>query len=316
MQGSESSSTSPRLALAGAILGALAALAHQLAPAQHPADVLQWWTAARALVHGQDPYAAVVALHLPWPLYYPLTAILPVMPLAGIPVALAHVVWSAFGGAMLGLAARGRSGLAPALLSGSFFAAAFEGQWSPLLVAACVLPNLAFAWAAKPTVGLACLSGWPSGRAVWVMACATTASLFLFPAWPLLWWETIRGGTLSVLPLIRPGGFLLLLGFLRWRTPEGRLLGALALVPQTTVLYEALPVFLCARTRWEGYGLAVCSWVVGAIQQVQLGTDHTVTEQAVRGWPWLLVGLYLPALALVLRPSPAALAPATSGGRR
>jgi hypothetical protein len=55
------------------------------------------------------------------------------------------------------------------------------------------------------------------------------------------WLDALAGATLSVPPITRPGDFLLLLGLLRWRTLEGRLFAALALVPQTTVIYEALP---------------------------------------------------------------------------
>jgi hypothetical protein len=101
---------------------------------------------------------------------------------------------------------------------------------------------------------------------------------------------------------LRPGGFLLLLALLRWRDARARVLGTLALVPQLTVLYEALPVFLVCRSRQEGYALAALSWVVAFGQAWQLrGSGLPMETAAVVGWPWLLIGLYLPALALVLR---------------
>ena len=48
-------------------------------------------------------------------------------------------------------------------------------------------------------------------------------ALVLFPSWPLDWLAAAAGSPYHLAPIQRPGGFLLLLGLLRWRAPEGRL---------------------------------------------------------------------------------------------
>jgi hypothetical protein len=127
----------------------------------------------------------------------------------------------------------------------------------------------------------------------------TVLSFVLLPSWPLDWLAALRH-TNHVPPVLRPYGWVLLLAFLRWRTPEGRLLGLLALVPQTTGLYEALALFLIPRTRWEGYGLAACSYGVAFVQG-EWAYHLTIAQGMAERWPVIFVGLWLPALALVLR---------------
>ena len=66
----------------------------------------------------------------------------------------------------------------------------------------------------------------------------------------------------------RPGGAVLLLALIRWRVAEGRLLAALACVPQTIGLYEALPLFLIPTNRWQGYLLAALSYLAAFAQAI------------------------------------------------
>lgn len=47
----------------------------------------------------------------------------------------------------------------------------------------------------------------------------------LLPHWPVDWLDALRGAPHYAPPVQRPGGFLLLLAFLRWRQPEARMLG-------------------------------------------------------------------------------------------
>jgi len=107
-------------------------------------------------------------------------------------------------------------------------------------------------------------------------------------------------------PIRSPGGILLLLALIRWRRPEGRLLAALACVPQTIGLYETLPLFLIPRTRWQGYALAGLSYVA-AFGQAALVPRHPgmPLETMLAGrWPFVFFCLYLPALVMVLLPGP------------
>jgi hypothetical protein len=103
----------------------------------------------------------------------------------------------------------------------------------------------------------------------------------------------------------RPAGVLLLLALVRWRQPEGRLLAGLACVPQTLGLYETLPLFLVARTRWQGYALACLSYLA-AFLQVALAPrlpGMSLDILAAERWPVLFACLYLPALLLVVMPA-------------
>jgi hypothetical protein len=161
------------------------------------------------------------------------------------------------------------------------------------------VPWLGFFWVAKPTIGPALFLAYPSWRAALGCAVVLVASLILLPHWP----AAMRANVYTIphmIPLImRPGGVLLLLGLLRWRRPEGRLLGALALFPQTPMLYETLPLYLIPQSFRE-YGI---------LTALSLVVPHLVTRPAttpfatrmVLDWPWIFLLCYLPALIMVLR---------------
>ncbi|HET6347114.1 MAG TPA: hypothetical protein VFH51_19425, partial [Myxococcota bacterium] len=98
---------------------------------------------------------------------------------------------------------------------------------------------------------------------------------------------------------MRPGGFLLLLALLRWRRPEGRLLAALALVPQTTALYETLPLGLIAGNRPQAAAFAAVT--VAAHLLYLAGPQGPWPVGAEYQWWVMLFLIYLPALVIVLR---------------
>jgi hypothetical protein len=289
-----------------AALAAGAAALRWIGPPQVEPDFALSWAAARALVRGADPYVAALAVSHGYPLYYPMTAAVAVLPIAWLPLAAGHVVFAALSGFAYGAAARRLGpGAAAGALSACFVAAAHSGQWSPLLMAGAAIPALGVFWAAKPSIGSAWFVARPGMPAVYGGTALLLVSLALRPAWPVEWLRVIWGAV-QVAPILRPGGWLLLLALVRWRRPEARLLAALALVPQMTLGYEALPVFFCVRTKREGYALAVLSWI--AVFGDWL-TPHSGRPSAVAtaqsGWPWLLWLLYVPAVLLVLRSAPA-----------
>src|SRR5712692_632239 len=274
-----------------------------LRPQRVPTDAAVLWTAARAALHGKDPYQAVAALGLGYPLYYPLPTILVLAPIAVLPAAVFHSLFAGLSGFAFGCAAEkyGR-GLAMGCLSAGFVEAMVEGQWSPLFTAAAVLPILGAVWTAKPSVGLAMFVGFPSRQAVVGGALLVLASLAIWPGWVPAWLAALRQ-TNHVPPLLRPGGILLLLALRKWRRPEGRLLAALACVPQTTVLYETVPLFLIPRTRFEGYLLAGLSLLAAFLPAalVPSRSDARLPEIIAGRWPLLLALVYVPALIMVLR---------------
>jgi hypothetical protein len=101
-------------------------------------------------------------------------------------------------------------------------------------------------------------------------------------------------------PVMRPGGFLLLLALLRWRRPEARLLAGLACIPQTPVLYETVPLFLLVTTLKEGALLGILTCASGMLVYA-MGSDITAYDEWMTlSGRWMVWLVYLPALAIVL----------------
>jgi hypothetical protein len=261
-----------------------------------PWDAVQLQIAARAYLAGSDPYAAVPTAGFPFELYYPFTAVLLAVPFAAMPDALARVVWAAGTGAAFAWGVRGAPRVAA--LSAGFAVCLVLGQIAPAMMGVAALPWLGFLLAAKPSIGLALFAAYPSRRTLISGAAFVALSLVLLPDWPLRWLHAL--GTMPQhAPVVMPGGAILLLGFLRWRTPEGRLIGTLSLVPHGA--YDAVVLFLACRTLRQGLALAALSWA-GAFASGWLW-PHTPEGGMPHPGRWLvaLVSLYLPALWLVLR---------------
>jgi len=313
--------TNRRVAIAaigvGVVAGALCWLAYRLPPPS-TSDLDQLLLAARALFRGENPYAAVAGRQF-YPLFYPLPAVLIAAPFALLPNQLAHAAWAAVSAAALAVAAiRWGRGLPPVLLSASFLNAVVLGQWSPLLTAGLVIPSIGALWVAKPSVGAALLVARPTRVAIFGGGAILLASLAAWPSWPKEWLHTLAWSAHRP-PVLRPGGAILLLALLRWRTPEGRLVAALACVPQTVGFYETVPLFLVARTRYQGYLLAALSYVAAFSSVLVFPRAPGMTLEAVldRRWPLLLLFSYIPALILLLAPQglgPGAGSPPTEPG--
>jgi len=262
-----------------------------------------FWTAGHALVTGGDPYAAVLALPTGYPLFYPGPAVLVLAPFGLLSSKAAWLAWGAVTGGLFGLAARrhGR-GLWIGALSACFAEAVTFGQWVPLLMAAAILPWLGGALVLKPSIGAALWAWRPNRRAVISGLVLVLISLVVLPGWPAEWLAALQR-TNHIAPVLKPWGWVLLLAAFRWRTPEGRLFLALACIPQTTSLYESLPLFLVCRRRWDAYLLAVLSHVAAFVQDRYYSAPGQVLEAVIaHRWPVFLVTLWLPALYLVLRP--------------
>ena len=164
-----------------------------------------------------------------------------------------------------------------------------------------MIPGLGFLLAAKPTVGAALLAFRPNRTAVVGVLVLAGVSLLLMPSWPSDWWAAMDRTRQYAAPVMRPWGWLLLLAALRWRTPEARLLLLLALIPHTTALHGALPLFLIGENRWQGYALVAGSYIAAVWQAWILPVGGIgLTEGLAQRWPVLLVCLWLPALLLVL----------------
>jgi hypothetical protein len=126
-------------------------------------------------------------------------------------------------------------------------------------------------------------------------------SFLLLPGWLPEWLQASRlaaraGG--YHIPILKPLGAPLLLGALRWRTPEGRLLLAMAVMPQKMLFYDQLPLMLIARNRRDMLLAVTASLLALAFS---LRFSWTTPEANDRLAPIVLIGCYLPALLLVLR---------------
>jgi len=169
------------------------------------------------------------------------------------------------------------------------------------MVAASLIPVLGFLLAAKPNTSLALWISQPSWLAVLGVTLAVGLSLAVLPSWPRDWWMALPADKAQLAPpILRPFGFLLLVAALRWRTPEGRLILAIAFLPQTTLPYELVPLALIPGNRVEMMVYVIGSWIAVATAD-RLGVEPGMAQWAATGWPVTLVAVYAPMIYLVLR---------------
>jgi hypothetical protein len=206
------------------------------------------------------------------------------------------------GAALLAWSLTRRTFANPQLLVFASFAmmvAAQTVQWSPWLTAAALTPWLGFLFACKPSIGLAMFAAYPSRAAVLGVAAFALLTTAIWPWWIQAWWSTLSATTHMSAPVMRWGGPFILLALIKWRRSDARLLAALACVPQTPVLYEALPLFLLVQTARQGTLLIVLMGATAKIvEAVAAGTDY-YTWMAING-QWMVWLVYLPCTAMVL----------------
>jgi hypothetical protein len=156
--------------------------------------------------------------------------------------------------------------------------------------------------ACKPTVGAAMILAYPSRRAFVRAGIFAAGTVLLFPWWPFEWLATLSAGVHINAPITRwgAGGPLLLAALVKWRRPEARLLAALACMPQTPVIYEAVPLFLIVRSIREAAVLITFMGVAGQIINARAAGTAYMEWMAISG-NWLVWLVYLPCLVMVLR---------------
>lgn len=270
-------------------------------------DLAPIWWSARALLQGGDPYASVGpngTLYLyPYPQLYPLPAILLIAPLVAFPIDVATSLFAGLGAGVLAYAvARDGYRRLPIFLSAGFFWSVNLAQWSPLLVGAALIPVLGFVFVVKPTIGLALFLYKPTRVAVIGGAVLVLLSFLLRPTWPASWLPILAGHAVNmVAPVEVLGGPLLLLGLLKWKRPEARLLVALSLIPQTPLPYEGLLLFLVATSLVEAGLLAVLAWVGAELLLMQVHDAMPTREKRELAMRMMVFTGYLPALLMLLR---------------
>ena len=276
------------------------------------------WFGAGALAHGNDPYALIGpgrAFDYAWPLIYPATALVAVMPLMALSEHVAATVFVALSTFLLafGLTRNGWH-LLPLFLTEPYANSARLGQWSILLTSFLFFPWVGLVLSAKPQTAIPLLLATQSRKAfVFALIGAvllTGISLALFPGWPLVWIEGVRNARFMDPPITRLGGMLVLLGLIRWRRPEAWLVVGLACMPQAWGWYNTLPLFTIPATWRESVAMAAVAtggaWIASS-------SIHPVSSlPQLYDWIGTLIvfSVYLPATVLVLLrpnrgPSPA-----------
>jgi len=268
-------------------------------------DLAQVWIAARSYLAGVDPYSIVGPdrpFQWSFPLFYPFPAIVVLFPLAPLPMRWVDPLWVGFGSGLLAWVLTRQRLANPQLLVFASFAYCYAlilSQWSPLLTAAALLPWGGVILACKPTVGLALFAAYPSWRAMIGAAAAILVSLLLYPRWPVAWLVGLSQQQHVTSLILHPGGPLILLALLRWRRSEARLLLALACVPLTPSIYEAIPLFLIPETWLEAGLLAALTYLV-AFTLPPL-SDPTFNAYLTASADRLVWFLFLPCVVMLLR---------------
>ena len=275
-------------------------------PELNALDFTYPWRAAVHLLAGRDPYAHMP--HAPYtlggPFLYPLPTAMLVLPLAQWSVRVAGTVFTSISVGLLAFALTSRA-FWPLLmlLSAPFFLALWNVQWSMLLIAAALLPGIGWLGVAKPNLGLVVFAHRPRWSTALGAIALMVAGLAINPLWPREWLEHL-GRQPSPHPpaLLWPFGFVGLVGLLRWRTPEGRVLAAMTLVPSSAWFYDQLFLMMVARTWKQSLLLGALSWVAFILVLATQAPINLIDPERARGVQRILVlGTYLPAAVLVLR---------------
>ena len=256
------------------------------------------YNAAGRLLRGENPYPPATQ----W-FPYPLPAVLLAVPFTALPLSLARPVFDLLVGAAFVYALwrhRGPYALI-AVASGAYLLAMWNGQTTPLIVAAALVPALGIFLAVRPNTAAALWIAWPSLRTLLAASLVLVLSLVVLPSWPWDWWLALPlDHTPMMPPILRPFGFILLLAALRWRIPEGRLILAIAFIPQTTLPYELVPLALIPANRLEMGIYVAGTWIAVAAAE-GLYLSESMGHWNVSGWPVTLGAVYIPMLYLVFR---------------
>jgi hypothetical protein len=294
------------LTLTSALSGALLAWIVWSGPQPQPSDLAPVWASARAVLHHQDPYEAVGpgrAFNWPFPQFYPMTAMVAVIPLALLPLRWADPIFVGLGFGLFTWAVTSGRLLTPALVALVSLPAVMTlqtSQWSLLLTGSALVAPLGWLLVAKPTIGLALFAAFPQWKTAIGCTVLVILSFLVLPGWVAEWRATLAAAPHVVAPITRPGGLLVLLALLKWKRADARLLVGLACVPHTTALYETIPLFLIPQTWLQAWGLWTLA-VLAYVGQWATGPYLSQADYWASGARWIVALLYLPCLVMVLR---------------
>ena len=261
------------------------------------------WRAAGHLLSGRDPYQSmpVAPYGQAGPFLYPLPAAVLAMPVGRLNASVAGAIFFGVSTALFAYAvARQALWQLLTLVSPSFVLAYYNIQWSPIIVASALLPLLGWIGVAKPNLGLIAFAYRPRWSTLILGVVFVVLTIAWLPAWPSEWLQHVRLQQAPHEPAVLwPFGLVGLAGLLRWRTPGGRVLTAITLVPTSSLPYDHLFLWLTARTWKESAALSAVGWVAYVI--VLATAPHDLTTRPGLVQCIISLGMYLPAAVLVMR---------------
>lgn len=252
-------------------------------------------------LHGGSPYD--VSLRAGPLASYPFTTMLVLGPFLAVPVRFVAASFCAIISGLLALAVLRTEDHWRLLVfaTPSFVTALHSVQWSPLMTAALLMPSLLPLSVVKPQLGvvLAAAGQW-SRKTIAAAALLVLVSLLIFPRWPVEWLSHGSLGTYAGRsPLLVFPGFLLVAAALRWRQRDSRILLSMGIILQR-FFYDQLPLFLIPRSWQQMVLLLLTSWSALLISLGKHWWIPSSGDQNRHAWTAVILGFYLPALAISL----------------
>jgi hypothetical protein len=229
-------------------------------------DFTWHWRAADALLRGLSPYKVINTTPVyPFSGGYPyfLSTPLVLLPFGKMAPPAAMALFSGLSAGVLAYAfTHDGYWRLPLLLSAPVVWSTSTGQLTPLITAAMLVPSLGWLAPMKFTIGAAGAAYNLSRRYVLTAVGIVAVSVVIWPWWPREWIAELNDfpRRLYHVPVLIPGGILILLVLLRWRRPEARLVASMACIPQTMLFYDQLPLCLVAQTYRQALFAALWSY--------------------------------------------------------
>jgi hypothetical protein len=271
-------------------------------------DFTPHWRAADAMLRGYSPYVVINAFTNLYPFgagyLYMLPATILLLPFGYLPPQVAAALFEGVATGVFAFALM-RDGYwrLPLLASAPLYYGVVSGQTVPLVTAAFLLPSLGWLAPLKHTTGAVGAAFSLSKRYLIGALGVVIVSVIIWPWWPAQWWAE-RFDVFEKyyhIPVLVTGGFLLLLGVLRWRRREARALVAMSCLPQTMFFYDQLPLVLIARNFREAVYVTAGSWVGPLVGLILVGTLPISRRELFAIDSTIVVfAYYLPCLAVIL----------------
>ena len=124
-------------------------------------------------------------------------------------------------------------------------------------------------------------------------------SFIVLPSWVFDWLNTLSQHYIPIPLFALPWGPILLVSLVTWRRLAGRLPILMMLMPQTPYFYDQLPLWLIPKTRQQGSGLSIFSWI-SLIGWTLTHGDVSMGKAVSQAQPWIVALTYYPALGILI----------------